>query len=320
MKTTTNKCKIQQLKEFKKTSDSSKEKYEHTSEDRKYIFENLEKYIATYDEWVKYVKDILLDRYLEDRKQKGYEIILRKSGMWALSNYGVRLKDIYFFSMNLYGEQFEPMVHCRSCKLLGLPAYHPLSWVRMYPTSEDGVINGECRFFINSRNFMRIPPNFNGCIGDFSERIVIEAYKLEGLYVPSKASIVDEFYSKTDKCYITGEIAINPQKEHFYPSAKGNSYIIYHKDGTYENNIMKASKNDNQSKRDTMPEEFLSDERYQAALKGNNFKKIPETLADGRNAYAVELVRKHKEKLIEYVNKERVNKEAKLRWIENFTR
>jgi hypothetical protein len=81
---------------------------------------------------------------------------------------------------------------------------------------------------------------------------------------------------------------------------------------------MKASKTANQSKSDTMPEEFLPEERYKAALKSNNFGKIPETLADGRNAYAVELVRKHIKKIMEYVNEERVHKEAKIRWIENF--
>ena len=319
MKTTTNKCKIQQLKEFKKTSDSSKEKYEHTPEDINYIYEKSGKYIATYYNWVEYGNNILIDEYLKDRKQKGKPIIPRNANMWALTNYGVRLKDIHFSSTNLYGEQFEYMVHCRSCELFGLPAYHPLSWVRMYPTS-NGAINGECRFFINSRNSMRVPSNYDGCIGGFSEKIVIEAYKLEELYVPSKASIVDEYYSKTDQCYITGEIAVNPQKEHFYTSALGHAYIIYHRDGRYENNIMKASKTANQSKSDTMPEEFLPEERYKAALKSNNFGKIPETLADGRNAYAVDLVRKHIKKLIEYVNKERVHKEAKIRWIENFIR
>jgi hypothetical protein len=209
---------------------------------------------------------------------------------------------------------------CLFCKTVGLPAIHPASWVKFYRGKSGDYIPGRCKFQHKVETRMRKPHHFNGCIGDFSERIVIEAYKHEGLYVPSKASIVEEYYSKTNQCYITGETAVDPQKEHLHPSARGHAYIVYDRDGTYINNIMKASKTSNQSKSDTMPEEFLSEERYEAALKSNNIKKIPETLADGRNAYAVELVRKHKEKLIEYVNKERVHKEAKIRWIENFIR
>ncbi len=211
-------------------------------------------------------------------------------------------------------------VMCPFCKLVGMPHIHSAGMVKFYRGVDGKLTPGKCKYFHKIETRLREKPHFDGQIGDFSERIVIEAYKHEVLYVPSKAFIVKEFYSKTDKCYITGVIAVDPEKEHFWASSLGNPYIIYHRDGTYENNIMKASRTPNQSKRATTPEEFLSAERYEAAIKSNNIKKIPETFEDGRNVYSVELVRKHLDVLIKYVEEERQKQEVKIRWIENFIR
>jgi len=299
--------------------------------EQEYIHQHKGVFYKNYESWKNHVKFELLEYIDKVLRYKPIEDDTKLGGK-VLSALGIS-KDLIFFGKptNLLKDtdsdyvklrDDEANVYCPMCSYFGLPAYHPIrEWVRIYP-SKDGssMYNGECKLFVDPRNELRVDGNYDGCIGGFSEKIVIEAYKLEELHVPSKASIVDEYYSKTKQCYITGEIAVNPQKEHFYTSALGHAYIIYHRDGRYENNIMKASKTANQSKSDTMPEEFLPEERYKAALKSNNFGKIPETLADGRNAYAVDLVRKHIKKLMEYVNKERVHKEAKIRWIENFIR
>ncbi len=322
--------KITELQKIKKErTDNYSVDPDNWEKEQEYIYQHTGVFYENYDSWKDHVKSELLEYIVKVLRYKPIEDDTRLGGK-VLSALGIS-KDFIFFGKpsNLLKDtnpdyvklrDDEANVHCPMCEHFGLPAYHPVrEWVRIYP-SKDGssMYNGECKLFIDARNNLRVPDNFLGCVGNFSERVVIKAYKYEGLVVPLKKDIVEEFYSKTDKCYITGKIAINPQKEHFYPSAKGNAYIIYHKDGTYENNIMKAGKIGNQSKSDTMPKEFLTEKRYKAALKANNIKKIPETLADGRNAYAVELVRKHKKKLLEYVNEERENKDAKIRWIENF--
>ena len=326
---------MMKISELQKIRDERTDNYsvdpDSWEEVQEYIYQHTGVFYENYDSWKDHVKSELLEYTVKVLRYKPIEDDTTLGGK-VLSALGIS-KDLIFFGKptNLLKDtdsdyvklrDDEANVYCPMCSYFGLPAYHPIrEWVRIYP-SKDGssMYNGECKLFVDPRNELRVDGNYDGCIGDFSEKIVIEAYKHEGLVVPLKKDIVEEFYSKTDKCYITGEIVVNPQKEHFFPSAKGNPYIIYHRDGRYENNIMKASKTANQSKSDTMPEEFLPEERYKAALKSNNFGKIPETLADGRNAYAVELVRKHIKKIMEYVNKERVHKEAKIRWIENFIR
>ena len=322
------------ISELQKIRDERTDNYsvdpDSWEEEQEYIHQHTGVFYENYESWKNHVKSGLLEyidkvlRYkpIEDDTTLGGKVLSALCIPKDLMFYGKQPTNLLKDTSPDYAKliSVEANAHCPMCSYFGLPAYHSIrEWVRVYPAKDgSGMPNAECKLFVDARNELRVDGNYIGCIGGFSEKIVIEAYKLEELYVPSKASIVDEYYSKTDQCYITGEIAVNPQKEHFYTSALGHAYIIYHRDGRYENNIMKASKTANQSKSDTMPEEFLPEERYKAALKSNNFGKIPETLADGRNAYAVELVRKHIKKIMEYVNEERVHKEAKIRWIENF--
>ena len=277
--------------------------------DKYYIETNLPLNFVDKDAFIQY----LLNRVIDDiEKTYGPDVDIYGKGF---STYGIKN------NLRLSSKEIEKTKHlhkikmkCPFCKFIGLPESHFITWIKFYKT----LSVGRCKYYHLVETRLRESHHFDGQIGDFSETVVIKAYELEGLYVPSKTSIVKESYSKTDQCYITGETAIDPEKEHFWPSSRGNPYIVYHPDGTYENNIMKASETANKKKDATMPKEYLTAERYEAALKLNNIKKIPEFFKDGRNIYSVKLVRKHLDAIIEYVKEERLKQDPKLRWIEKF--
>tara|TARA_B100001123_G_C15267161_1_gene1008874 strand:+ start:422 stop:1294 length:873 start_codon:yes stop_codon:yes gene_type:complete len=278
--------------------------------DKDYIKTHLSLDFVDKDEFIQYCLNRVIDD-MEETYGPNVDIYGKGFSIYGITNtLGISSKEIEK-TKHLH----KIKIDCPFCKFIGLPEGHPVTWIKFYKTCP-----GRCKYYHLVETRLRKPHHFDGQIGDFSEKIVIKAYELEGLYVPSKASIVKEFFSERTKCYITDEDAVDPEKEHFWPSSLGNPYIVYHRDGTYEVNIMKASKLPNKKKDATMPKEYLTAERYEAALKLNNITKIPEFFKDGRNIYSVKLVRKHQDALIKYVTEERRKQDTKLRWIKKFIR
>ena len=297
---------------------------------RKHIRKYLKRDFETLEDWDLYVSEYLLDFV---RKNKIEFNDPREIGGKVLSELGVKANNIYktppisgLFPNQVIrkdGKAKNGFVECRMCALIGLPSVHPFDWVRMYPDKNGNTYPGECKFFINGRNRLRVRDNYDGCLGNFAEVLVLMAYKHEGLKCTPKKIVVDKYINSNHKCYITGNVPEEYDEEHVYPKIKGFPYVFFTADGREQYNLLRATREINRGKSDKMPEEFFKDspEILEFARKTLGMD-LPEILDDGRNKFSVELVRKHKEKLKKYVTEERSKKHqlAYLNFIEDFTK
>lgn len=324
MKTFTNKSQASQVIEFNKISCSSKTKYNHTSDDIKYLNENLGIYFETYVEWKKYGEKKFSEKYLENCEQKGKPPVPRKSGGWALTEYGVRLKDITFSSSNLYGDHLEPMVNCRACKLFGLPEHHPLAWVRMYPNITTlASWNGECRFSINSRNDLRVLENHDGQVSSFFETLCINVMKRKysDIIHPTQKEVLDVYFKKeSDPCYICGGHDLVWEKEHFYQRANGFPYYWIDSSGKIQFNILKSCEGCNRGiggKGSKSPKEYFGED-YNRYCDIYNMPKEPKVTKNGNNRVMVQDMIDDKQYCYDYIEtRSDDNKETYLKWFEN---
>jgi hypothetical protein len=239
--------------------------------DKKYIKKHTG-FDGSEDEWYAFCKETVIDNINDDiEKEKNSSIMSFFPGCNTnispditenetgpdkygsqLTKYGIKNR-FKATSKELEKSNSKAKVKCLFCKTVGLPDEHPASWVKFYRGVSGVYVQGRCKFHHKVETRMRERHHHNGSIGAFMEELVIWAYKKEGLNFPSKRQVVELIYTQTDKCYITGKIAVNPEKEHFWNQANGNPYVIFHEDGKYDYNILKASSIPNRSKRATSP-------------------------------------------------------------------